>query len=132
MKIVLISIFLLISTLGVQCQQQQSARLRRSEFPPSAFKFSLSGAPTIERAGGNSRVAEIDSFPSLAGQGVSASLVTLLPCATNTPHVHPRATQLFYVIAGSFRVAFVEENGGRVVQNDVVAGDLTHFPQGYH
>ncbi|CAM9966236.1 unnamed protein product, partial [Choristocarpus tenellus] len=53
-------------------------------------------------------------------------------CGINTPHVHPRATKLLFVVEGNdLRVAFVEENGGNgAVVNDLNYGEVTFFPQG--
>ena len=70
-------------------------------------------------------------MPVLAGEGVSITLFTIKPCGINEPHVHPRATEISYVIKGSrLRVGFVEENTGRTIINDLQAGQVTVFPQG--
>ncbi|CAN0395162.1 unnamed protein product, partial [Ectocarpus sp. 12 AP-2014] len=60
------------------------------------------------------------------------ALVNLDACTINLPHIHPRATEMQYVINGEhLRVAFVEENGGEgAVVNDLSQGDVTFFPQG--
>ena len=46
------------------------------------------------------------------------------------PHIHPRATELFFVVEGQFQTGFVEENGGRLILNNVSKGQLTFFPEG--
>ena len=69
----------------------------------------------------------------MAGQGISFTLVTLEPCGINLPHIHPRATEQIYVIEGEhgkLRTAFAEENGGRVISNDIGRGETTFFPTG--
>jgi hypothetical protein len=68
----------------------------------------------------------IDNFPSLADEGLSFSLYTIEPCGVNLPHVHPRASELLYLISGGFlRTGFVEENGGRTIVNDIKAGQVS-------
>jgi len=57
-------------------------------------------------------------------------LFSLNPCALNTPQVHPRATELFFVISGRFKIFFTEENGGQKIVNEVSTGQVTFFPQG--
>ena len=53
------------------------------------------------------------------------------PCGMNTPHTHPRATELFYVASsGQMQVGFIEENGARLVLNTLNQGQGTIFPKG--
>jgi hypothetical protein len=48
----------------------------------------------------------------------------------NTPHTHPRATEFLYVISGSqLQVGFIEENGARYVENNIIPGQGTIFPK---
>ena len=95
------------------------------------FVFDLKNAkPVTTGFGGEGRFANIDTFPVLKDEKVSNALFSINPCAQNTPHVHPRGTEIFYVIQGTFKTFFVEENGGRVIVNDVSAGQTTIFPQG--
>ena len=48
----------------------------------------------------------------------------------NAPHTHPRATEFLYVINGTIEVAFIEENGARLVKNNVTVGQGTVIPLG--
>ena len=51
------------------------------------------------------------------------------PCALNSPHTHPRATELQLVTSGGpIQTAFIQENGVRTVQNTVSVGSATIFP----
>jgi len=104
----------------------------RQSFGPSAFKFDMLGAPASQSsAGGTIRRALISEMPVLAGEGLGFTLFTIKPCGINEPHVHPRASEILYVIQGrSLRVGFVEENTGRTIINDLQAGQVTVFPQG--
>ena len=105
---------------------------RRQQFDKKDFVFDLLGSlPGSITSAGTIQSIDVGNLPSLAGQGLSYTLITLEPCGINLPHVHPRATELIYVIGGKdLRTAFVEENGGRVVVNDIGMGEVTFFPEG--
>ena len=105
---------------------------RRQQFQAKDFVFDLQGsAPDSITPAGTIQALTVDKLPSLAGQGVSYTLFNIEPCGINLPHSHPRATELIYVISGEqLRTAFVEENGGRVIVNDIGKGEATFFPEG--
>lgn len=49
----------------------------------------------------------------------------------NTPHTHPRATELLYVVSdGQMEAGFIEENDARFVINTLTQGQGTIFPEG--
>ena len=48
----------------------------------------------------------------------------------NTPHTHPRATEILYLVDGEMEAGFIEENGARFVRNALTGGQGTIFPQG--
>ena len=48
----------------------------------------------------------------------------------NTPHTHPRATEILYLVNGEMETGFIEENGARFVQNSLTKGQGALFPQG--
>lgn len=52
------------------------------------------------------------------------------PCGMNTPHTHPRATEILYLVYGEMEAGFIEENGARFVKNTLTKGQGTLFPQG--
>lgn len=52
------------------------------------------------------------------------------PCGMNTPHTHPRATEILYLVNGEIETGFIEENGARFVHNTLKKGQGTLFPQG--
>eukprot|EP00752_Nemacystus_decipiens_P001668 g1620.t1 len=116
-----------------------TAQARVSMFNTEDFAYTLGGPeadnpndPAEGSRGFQSRVANVNHIPALEGHGVSMVLFNLEPCGINLPHVHPRATEMLYVIQGEkLRVAFVEENDGDgAVVNDLSQGDVTFFPQG--
>ncbi|CAN0308541.1 unnamed protein product, partial [Ectocarpus sp. 8 AP-2014] len=117
-----------VQASGVVTAQQQITL-----FNPEDFVFSLGGPePDALVEGFQIRFVNVNQLPALDGQGISMALVNLDPCAINLPHIHPRATEMLYVIKGEqVRVAFVEENGGEgAVVNDLAQGDVAFFPQG--
>ncbi|CAM9923374.1 unnamed protein product [Ectocarpus sp. 6 AP-2014] len=113
---------------GVVTAQQQITM-----FNPEDFVFTLGGPePDAPVDGFQIRAATLGQIPALDGQGIAMALVNLDACTINLPHIHPRATEMMYVINGEhLRVAFVEENGGEgAVVNDLSQGDVSFFPQG--
>jgi len=48
----------------------------------------------------------------------------------NTPHTHPRANEILYLVHGTMEAGFIEENGARFVHNVLTKGHGTLFPQG--
>ncbi|CAM9880261.1 unnamed protein product [Laminaria digitata] len=110
-----------------------TAQGRITAFIEDDFVFNL-GGPEPDNLINNFQLrgVNLNQLPALEGQGISMALVNLGPCAINLPHIHPRATEMLYTIAGNqLRVAFVEENGGEgAVVNDLYQGDVAFFPQG--
>ncbi len=114
----------LVSSVSINSPFQSQQKLRSLFTKNSDFVLNLQAQPSTNGHGGTIKFATVDNFPVLAGLGVSCALVTVEPCSVNLPVVHPRATELLYVISGRLRVGFVEENGGRTILNDIEAGDV--------
>ena len=120
-------LFLFIISLSNAQQIPQSRQVFRQQFKTNRdFMFDLQRlSPAGSHAGGEIRRAVIDNFPALSGEGLSYNLLEMEPCAVNLPHVHPRASELVFVISGKFlRIGFVEENGGRTIVNDLEEGQV--------
>ena len=47
----------------------------------------------------------------------------------NTPHTHPRATEILYSVNGTLTSGTIGENGSRFVFNTINAGQATIFPK---
>ncbi|MCO5605875.1 hypothetical protein L7F22_060059 [Adiantum nelumboides] len=73
--------------------------------------------------------APAEAFPALAGLGVSAALLEFQPGSQNTPHTHPRATELLYVVRGSLMVGLLD-TAGHFFNQTLQTGDLFVFPKG--
>ena len=48
----------------------------------------------------------------------------------NTPHTHPRATEINFSINTTLQAGFLAENGARFVTVELAAGSAAIFPQG--
>lgn len=129
MNINLISIVLvLLLSLEIGFSQKLKSR---QKFEAANFVYNLTtSVPNVVGGAGTGRAMNIDSFSPLQGEGVSMVLFRIDACGINLPHVHPRGTELFYVVKGTFKAAFVEENTGRTIVNTLTAGQATIFPQG--
>lgn len=102
------------------------------------FDFGVKAQPLGK--GGRFVLANQNTFPILADQGISTAVGFLNPCGMNSPHTHPRATEWLTVVQGSLQTGFMLENGflanaaeGR--QTTQVSAELgvfqgTVFPQG--
>lgn len=104
----------------------------RGQFADSkAFTADFNALTPAVGLGGEAKTASVTSVPALWGEGVALVTIDLLPCGQNAPHVHPRATEFTYVIEGEkVQMAFVEENGGRLISNDLTKGQAAFFPKG--
>ena len=54
----------------------------------------------------------------------------LEPCGMNTPHTHPRATEMLYLVNGTITTGMIAENNARFVFNTLEAGTAQVFLQG--
>lgn len=100
----------------------------------SDFVFDFENPPvtttTTSSTGGKIVVANRASFPALVGAGIAMAIGFIGPCGMNTPHTHPRATEVFFAVNGTFEVGFIQENGARFVNNTLNPGQATVFPMG--
>lgn len=102
------------------------------------FKFSVvkrkTGGPG---EGGEIVAANRKTFPALTNTGVGAAVAFLNACGFNTPHVHPRATELAVVVQGKIVTSMFPENGvnftdgtPREIMTELDQFDATVFYQG--
>ncbi|KAL4576722.1 hypothetical protein LXL04_012820 [Taraxacum kok-saghyz] len=68
-------------------------------------------------------------FPGLMGQSVSYAVLEFPIGSINPLHIHPRATELLFVIAGSLEVGFVDTSNKLFTQK-LATGDMFVFPKG--
>lgn len=120
---------LIAQLLTVALQEDRVALLQDAD-----FKFDFRNPPgNVAVATGNAGrtvAANRKTFPALIGTGSGMTMGFLGPCGFNTPHTHPRATELNVPVVGQLSVSMILENGVRVVQNNVTTYQLHVFPQG--
>jgi len=73
--------------------------------------------------------ANVEKLPGLNTLGVSVSRIDYAPWAVNPPHIHPRATEVIFVLQGSLDVGFVT-TANRLYARIVCAGEVFVFPRG--
>jgi oxalate decarboxylase/phosphoglucose isomerase-like protein (cupin superfamily) len=81
-------------------------------------------------AGGRTVAATSENFPAIVGNGVSMTIGFLGPCGMNSPHTHPRATEINFSVNTTLRGGVLIENGARFAEIDIAPGSATVFPQG--
>jgi oxalate decarboxylase/phosphoglucose isomerase-like protein (cupin superfamily) len=48
----------------------------------------------------------------------------------NTPHMHPRATEMQISVNSTIRTGMITENGARFIMTELPPGSMTIFPMG--
>ena len=106
---------------------------------PRYFKFDFNPAanPDVtvggnKGAGGQGDLATRKKFPALIGLNVAAAVGFLKPCGMNTPHVHPRATEILTISQGTnIKTGFILENGlASQISNTLSQYQGAVFPMG--
>jgi hypothetical protein len=90
--------------------------------PPTSAITTGKGGHTVE--------ADRKDFPALIGTGVSIALGFIGPCGFNTPHIHPRSSQINVVVQGRLGTEFIAENGARAIPGMLEKFQMTVFPMG--
>jgi hypothetical protein len=49
-------------------------------------------------------------------------------CSINTPHTHPRATEMQFSVNGTITTGMITENGARFITTELPPGSMTIFP----
>lgn len=52
------------------------------------------------------------------------------PCGFNTPHVHPRSSEINVVVQGALVAEMIPENGAKLVRNRLDTWQMSVFPRG--
>lgn len=112
-----------------------SANKVRAELPEDAFTFDpRTPANVLKLPFGTLSLGTVDQFPALGGADVQMAYVrvTLFPGSTLPAHLHPRGTELDYVVRGVIKTVIAEEFGSARPSITVVlgAGKLAVVPEG--
>ncbi|CAN8255832.1 unnamed protein product [Cochlearia groenlandica] len=73
--------------------------------------------------------ANVQNLPGLNTLGLSMSRIDYAPNGLNPPHVHPRASEIIFVLEGNLYVGFVTTSG-KLVARYISKGDVFVFPKG--
>ncbi|KAI7481698.1 hypothetical protein KC351_g6200 [Hortaea werneckii] len=92
----------------------------------------LAPPPNAVTTGQGGRTVRSDSrvFPASIGTGVSMTVGFIGPCGFNTPHTHPRSSEINIIVQGRLGTEFVAENGVKPISNILERFQMTIFPQG--
>ncbi|KAH8703403.1 RmlC-like cupin domain-containing protein [Talaromyces proteolyticus] len=93
------------------------------------FQNPPAGALTVG-AGGTTVKVDRKVFPPLIGTGVAMTVGFIGPCGFNTPHVHPRSSEINIVVSGRLGTEYILENGARPIFNLLDQYHMTVFPKG--
>ncbi|XP_024517438.1 germin-like protein 5-1 [Selaginella moellendorffii] len=106
----------------------------KPEVTPLDFVSYLLREPPNPTALENNRLGSIvtqvnvQSFPGLHTQGLSIQRFTYAPGGVIPPHVHPRSSELLYVLQGTVVAGFVTTDN-RLFQATLEPGDLFIYPR---
>ncbi|KAL5731727.1 hypothetical protein ACHQM5_004427 [Ranunculus cassubicifolius] len=73
--------------------------------------------------------ANVQKIPGLNTQGVSMSRVDYAPGGLNPPHIHPRATEIVFVLYGEIDVGFIT-TANVLYSKTIKQGEVFVFPKG--
>lgn len=120
---------LIAQLITAPLQQDRIALLRPEDF---VFDFRNPPGSLLVATGNAGRVvpANRKTFPALIGTGSGMAVGFLGPCGFNTPHTHPRGTELNIPVVGRLNTTFILENGANRINNIVDTFQMTVFPQG--
>ena len=81
---------------------------------PRNFVYDFNDPPadtTTTGEGGHTVKADRKSFPALVGTGVSMTVGFIDACGFNTPHTHPRSSEINIIVKGRLGTQHITENG---------------------
>ena len=85
--------------------------------------------PINPQLGSAVTLAAVTKFAALNTQGLSIARIDFNPKGLNPPHVHPRATEVLFLVEGTLQVGFIDTTK-KLFQQTIYAGDLFVFPRG--
>lgn len=108
--------------LLTRLQLAPNAAARLSLLSDSDFKYDFLAPPegaTTTGKGGRTVRADRSDFPALIGTGVAMTVGFIGPCGFNTPHTHPRSSEINIIVQGRLGTEFLAENGVRSVRDEL-------------
>ncbi|GLT53981.1 hypothetical protein SLA2020_272150 [Shorea laevis] len=98
---------------------------------PDDFFFAGLNTPrnTSNQLGSNVDLLPVDTILGLNTLGVALARLDFAPNGVNSPHIHPRASEILIVLEGTLYVGFVTSENSFFTKT-LYAGDLFIFPIG--
>ncbi|CAL4991060.1 unnamed protein product [Urochloa decumbens] len=99
--------------------------------PDDFFNAAMLDQPrnTMNKFGSVVTNINVTQFPGLNTLGISYARIDYAPLGVNTPHLHPRATELLTVLEGTLYLGFVTSNPNKLFSKVVKKGDVFVFPK---
>eukprot|EP00253_Pinus_taeda_P008966 PITA_08966 len=129
---VLISIVLVFATLLRFVYSADPDPVRDFETGLSTFTLRniFQNGDVTSDTGGIRAATNPQNFPAVRTQGLSIVRFKMVPCGSNLPHTHPRATEVLSLLyGGPLQVGFVDTTGASHI-DILYPGDITVFPRG--
>ncbi|KAJ6577712.1 hypothetical protein B0H19DRAFT_1062299 [Mycena capillaripes] len=95
-----------------------------------AFDFFDPNAGATVGKGGKIVTANAATFPAVVGTNSAMAAGFLDACSMNTPHMHPRATEMQISLNATIRTGMITENNARFIMTELPPGSMTIFPMG--
>jgi len=113
----------------------EARQRNESMYDGFVYKFSDNATKSDVTPNGFLQPNQVNTNPflsTLPGDGNGQALVTLGPCAGNTPHTHPRGSEISFLLYGAIQFGMVEENAGNneLVLRNFTQNETIHIPQG--
>jgi quercetin dioxygenase-like cupin family protein len=112
----------------------KSVTMDRNMFSPSSFVFDLTrGVQLTASKGVVVQLGDVSSFPALGlpDNQMALARIFMKEGAVVPTHVHPRGTEMPYVVKGLVQVTLEPEFGGKgKIVNTLTPGQSTIFPAG--
>lgn len=117
-------------------EMTEPAQRKASGFTGFVFDFKKAkkvegGTPTSSLRGNN--VGSNPFLTTLPHRGNGQTLVTMGPCSGNSPHNHPRGSEISYMTYGKIQFGVIEENtaaGNTLTLKTIKQGQTIHVAQG--
>jgi len=129
---VLISVVLVIATFLSSAYSADPDPVRDFETGLSSFTLRniFKNGDVSSDTGGIRAATNPQNFPAVRTQGLSVVRFKMVPCGSNLPHTHPRASEVLSLLSGGpLQVGFVDTTGASFI-DILYPGDLTVFPRG--
>eukprot|EP00246_Nothoceros_aenigmaticus_P007586 TRINITY_DN214_c0_g1_i1.p2 TRINITY_DN214_c0_g1~~TRINITY_DN214_c0_g1_i1.p2 ORF type:complete len:225 (-),score=7.47 TRINITY_DN214_c0_g1_i1:273-914(-) len=103
-----------------------------SEVNATDFKFTAlakASDPTGTQFGNVFTPGSVHFFPGVNTLGLGTARIDFAFGGINPPHLHPRTSELFYVLEGTFEVGFISGNANTLYKETVTKGEVFVFPR---